>query len=53
LAFNLHVIMVVCFSVLVFALVAKVFGVRRVGPGYDPISRDPDADSVQMKPLQP
>lgn len=53
LAFNFHVIMVVCFSVLVFALVAKVFGVRRVGPGYDPISRDPDADSVQMKPLQP
>lgn len=58
LAFNFHVIMVVCFSVLMFALVAKVHGPRRAGPAYEPItvSRDAisDADiSVQMKPLQP
>lgn len=54
LAFNFHVIMVLCFSVIMFALVAKVNGLRRGGPAYDPISRDTlEVDSVQMKPLQP
>ncbi|KAG0581405.1 hypothetical protein M758_4G267900 [Ceratodon purpureus] len=47
LAFNFHVIMVVLFSVLVFAAVAKVYGTRR---GYDSLSRD-ITDGEGVKPV--
>lgn len=49
LAFNCHVICVVLFSVLAFALVAKLSGSKRVG--YDSLILESDPESVQMKPL--
>lgn len=47
LAFNFHVIMVVFFSVLTFAIVAKLPGTRR---GYDSLSRD-IVDGEGVKPV--
>lgn len=48
-AFNCHVIVVVFFSVFIFAVVAKVYGHRRVT--YDPISSDFDSEAMQLKSM--
>ena len=48
-AFNCHVIAVVFFSVFIFAVVAKVYGHRRVT--YDPISSDFDSEAMQLKSM--